>query len=72
MTHLSALRATLAATAVLLLPLAHAANLPKAEYGNRKTAISADYKTDKAACSSQSGNAKAQCVTTAKSTFGKM
>jgi hypothetical protein len=72
MTHLSALRATLAATAVLFLPLAHAATLPKAEYGNRKTAISADYKTDKTACSSQSGNAKAQCVTTAKSTFGKM
>jgi hypothetical protein len=66
MTHLSTLRATLAATAVLLLPLAHAANLPKAEYGNRKTAISADYKTDKAACSSQSGNAKDICVEEAK------
>lgn len=66
MTHLSTLRATLAATAVLLLPLAHAAEMAKAEYGNRKTVISADYKSDKAACSSLSGNTKDICVEEAK------
>jgi hypothetical protein len=66
MTLRTPLRATLAATAVLLMPLAHAAEMAKAEYSNRKTVISAAYKTDKAACSSLSGNTKDICVEEAK------
>jgi hypothetical protein len=50
------------AAALLALPLAQAATLSKAEYQSGKTRIKADYKADKAACGSQSGNAKDICI----------
>ena len=52
--------------ALLALPVAHAAVISKADYQSTKTRIHADYKTDKTACSSQSGNAKDICVEQAK------
>jgi hypothetical protein len=66
MTTLSTLRAALTITAVLLLPMAHAATLSKAEYGSAKTRIDSDYKADKAACSSLTANAKDVCSEEAK------
>jgi hypothetical protein len=44
--------------ALLVLPVAHAANMTKADYKAAKTRVSADYKADKAACASLAGNAK--------------
>jgi len=52
--------------AVLLLTMAQAAMIPKAEYKASKTRISAEYKADKAACGSLAGNAKDVCVEEAK------
>jgi len=52
--------------ALLALPVAHAAVISKADYQSTKTRIHADYKTDKTACSSQSGNAKDICVEESK------
>ena len=60
-------RTALLISALLLSPLAAQAAAPtKAEYAAAKTTISADYKADKAACGSQSGNAKDICVEEAK------
>jgi hypothetical protein len=58
----------LAATLMLVLShgTAQAATISKAEFRASKTRISADYKVDKAACGSQSGNAKDVCVEEAK------
>ena len=52
----------LLAAALLALPLAHSAVISKADYDAGKTRIKAEYTSDKAACSSQSGNAKDICV----------
>jgi hypothetical protein len=60
------LKATLVAAAMMALPFAQAANLSKADYQAGKTRIEADAKSDKAACSSRSGNAKDICVEEAK------
>lgn len=60
------LKATLVAAALLALPLAHAANLSKADYDAGKTRIEADYKSDKTACDVRAGNAKDICVEEAK------
>ncbi len=60
------LKATLVAAALLALPLAQAANLSKADYQAGKTRISADFKSDKAACASRADNAKDICVEEAK------
>jgi hypothetical protein len=48
--------------ALLALPAAHAAVMSKADYQSAKTRIKADYTTDKAACRSQSDNAKDICI----------
>lgn len=45
---------------------AQAATIAKSEYEARKSRISADYKVDKRACSSFSGNAKDVCIEEAK------
>jgi hypothetical protein len=60
-----------AATAVafgtcLTMVAAHAAPMAKADVDARKQSIEAQYKSDKAACDSQAGNAKDICVLEAK------
>jgi hypothetical protein len=63
MNKLNALRAALLAASMLaLLPAAYAATMTKADYNAGKTRISADYKTDKAACAPQAANAKDICM----------
>jgi hypothetical protein len=52
--------------AVLTLSATHALAMTKAEYSAGKTRISADYKTDKAACASMTGNTKDVCIEEAK------
>ena len=66
MNKIKALKTALLAVNLLVLPAVHAATMGKAEYQAGKTRISADYKADKAACASQSGNAKDVCVQEAK------
>lgn len=66
MTKNRCFKLALLTAALLALPLAQAATLSKAEYESTKTRIKADYKVDKAACASQSGNAKDICVEQAK------
>lgn len=61
-----ALKHCLITAALLALPLAQAATMAKPDYAAAKTRISADYKTDKAACASLSANAKDICVAEAK------
>lgn len=60
------LTTTLALAALLAFPAAQAANLAKADYDAGKTRLSADYKTEKAACASMTANAKDICVEEAK------
>jgi hypothetical protein len=62
----STLKTSIAIAALLALPAAQAVTLSKVDYQAGKTRISADYKTDKAACGSISGNAKDICVEEAK------
>ena len=59
-------KASLVIAAVLLLPLAHAQTMSKSDYKAGKTRISTEYKADKAACATRSGNAKDICVQEAK------
>lgn len=59
-------KTSLIVAALLVLPVAQAATMSKAEYKADKTRISADYKADKAACASLAGNAKDICVEEAK------
>jgi hypothetical protein len=59
-------RAALLAASLLTLTVAHAATMTKADLKAGKTRISADYKADKAACSSQTGNAQDICIEEAK------
>ena len=66
MNTFSTLRAALSVTAVLLLPLVHAATMPKADYSASKSRISSDYKADKAACQTQTANAKDICIEEAR------
>lgn len=66
MTQFSNLKITLVAAALLTLTGAQAATLAKADYQTGKSRISAEYKADKAACSSLSANAKDICVEEAK------
>ena len=56
------LKASLIVAAMLLLPVAQAATMAKADYQAEKSRISADYKADKAACATLSGNTKDICV----------
>jgi hypothetical protein len=66
MNKYSNLKVSLIVAAILVLPLAQAATMNKAEYKADKTRISADYKADKAACASLAANAKDICVQEAK------
>ena len=60
------LKASLAALAILALPVVQAASMSKDEYGAGKSRITAEYKTAKDACGSFAGNAKDICVEEAK------
>ncbi|MCV2356511.1 hypothetical protein LNV09_20410 [Paucibacter sp. B2R-40] len=60
------LKATLVLAALFCLPAAQAALTSKDDLKASKTRIAADYKTEKAACSAMSGNAKDVCVEEAK------
>jgi hypothetical protein len=60
------LKHSLLVAAMLVLPVAQAAAMAKADYKADKTRISADYKADKAACASLKANAKDICVEQAK------
>lgn len=62
----STLQVAFAVAALLALPVAQADTITKADYQAGKTRISADYKTDKAACSSITGNSRDICVEEAK------
>jgi hypothetical protein len=66
MKTLFTLKTSLVVTALLALPMAHAATMAKADYSAGKTRISAEYKADKAACAALSGNKKDICVEEAK------
>lgn len=66
MTHTRTLPAILLTASLMALTMAHAAPMSKADYKAGKDRISADYKTDKAACASYSSNAKDICVEEAK------
>ena len=59
-------KASLIVAALLAWPVAQAATMSKDELKAAKTAISATYKADKAACASLSGNAKDICLEEAK------
>ena len=60
------LKASFVVASMLMLPLAHAASMSRADYTAAKTRISAEYKSDKAACASLAANAKDICVEEAK------
>ncbi len=66
MNKLNPLKAALLAASLLALPAAYAATLTKADYTAGKARISADYKSDKAACASLAANAKDICMQEAK------
>src|SRR5450631_2666140 len=66
MNKIFSLKASLIVAAMLVLPMAHAATMTKADYTATRTRIGADYKSDKAACASLAGNAKDICVEEAK------
>jgi len=61
-----ALKHSLVVAALLAWPLAHASTMAKPDYKAGKAQISADYKADKAACDTQSANAKDICIEQAK------
>jgi len=60
------LKTSLVVVAMLVLPVAQAASMSKVDYKAGKSRISADYKTDKAACAALAGNFKDICVEEAK------
>ncbi|MET0518394.1 MAG: hypothetical protein ABW005_06110 [Burkholderiaceae bacterium] len=60
------LKPSLIIAAILAFPAAQAAGISKDEYSAAKTRISADYKSDKAACDSLAKNAKDICQEEAK------
>ena len=67
MNKLNTLKAAALAVSVLVLPATYAAAaMTKTDYTAGKTRISADYKTDKAACDSLTANAKDICAEEAK------
>ena len=66
MNKLMILKTALLGAALLALPAAHAQTMTKVDYKATKARIIADYKTDKGACASLSGNAKDICVEEAK------
>jgi hypothetical protein len=66
MTSFFNFKTSLIVAAFVLLPLVQAATIGKADYKAAKTRISEEYKTEKAACDTQAGNAKDICVEEAK------
>jgi hypothetical protein len=66
MKKLNILGAALLTASLMALPTAYAATMTKADYQAGKTRISAEYKTDTAACASLKANAKDICVQEAK------
>lgn len=66
MNKFTSLAATLLTGSLLAHPVAYGATMSKADYQGGKTRISADYKRDKAACASQTANAKDICIQEAK------
>ncbi len=62
MTPTQHVKLALLTAALLALPLAHAADLSKADYQSSKSRIKADYKVDKAACDALTSNAKDICI----------
>ena len=56
------LKRTMIVAALIVLPVAHAATMSKADFKAEKNLITAQYKADKAGCSSLSANAKDICV----------
>ena len=62
MTKNTTFRLALLSAALLALPIAQAAGMSKSDYQSTKTRIKADYTSDKAACGSQTGNAKDICI----------
>lgn len=66
MKRLSLLQTSLVVSTLLMIPVAQAATMNKADYSSTKTRISADYKADKAACAPLKANAKDNCVQEAK------
>ena len=66
MTNVFNFKASLIVAGMLALPLAQAATMTKDAYKSGKDGISAQYKTDKAACAPMSANAKDICQEEAK------
>ena len=66
MTNVFNFKASLLVAGMLALPMAQAATMTKDAYKSGKDGISAQYKTDKAACAPMSDNAKDICVEEAK------
>jgi hypothetical protein len=62
----SHLLSIIALATTLVMPMAQAAGISKADYKSGKDQISSTYKADKTACDSQAGNAKDICVEQAK------
>jgi hypothetical protein len=62
----SVLKPAATIAALLLLSTAQSAMITKAEYQASKTRVGADYKTEKSACRSLSGNTKDVCIEEAK------
>lgn len=66
MTNLRHLRTAIACAALLVTSGAFAATMSKSDYSAAKDHIAAEFKADKAACASSSGNAKDVCIERAK------
>ena len=66
MNRTQSIKFSLITSALLALPLAHAATMSKPDYDSGKTRISAAYKADKAACAALANNAKDICMEEAK------
>lgn len=66
MTYSRPFKTSLLFAALLAMSATQAATMAKADYSAGKTSITAQYKTDKAACASQAGNAKDICLEEAK------
>ena len=62
----SVLKPAATIAALFLLSTAQSAMITKAEYRASKTRVSAEYKTEKSACRSLSGNAQDVCIEEAK------
>ena len=66
MQKLNVFTATILFASLLPISATFAQTISKGDYKTSKTRISADYKSDKAACNSQAGNAKDICIEEAK------